>query len=57
MALNSSAIYLGQAAGAGSGGWIVAQGGYGPLNWVGLAWIVVGIAVSVWVERHSRRAD
>ncbi len=56
MALNSSAIYLGQAAGAGSGGWIVAHGGYAPLNWVGLAWAVVGIAVSVWVERQVRRA-
>ena len=55
MALNSSAIYLGQAAGAGSGGWIVAHGGYAPLSWVGLAWAVVGFAVSVWVERKIRR--
>ena len=35
MALNSSAIYLGQAAGASSGGWLIAHHGYGPLSFVG----------------------
>ena len=28
LALNTSAIYLGQAAGAASGGWLIAHGGY-----------------------------
>ena len=37
MALNSSAIYLGQAAGAASGGWLIAHDGYGSLNWLGVA--------------------
>ena len=56
MALNSSAMYLGQVAGAGSGGWIVATGGYGPLSWVGLAWIVACLALSAWIERRTRAA-
>ncbi len=55
MALNSSAIYLGQAAGAGSGGLIVADSGYGPLSWVGLAWMLVCVALSLWASRRLRR--
>ena len=53
MALNTSAIYLGQAIGASSGGWLIAHGGYAPLNWFGLAWVVTAIAVSLWAGRHS----
>ena len=53
MALNTSAIYLGQAAGAASGGWLIAHGGYAPLNWFGLAWLLVAIATSVWAGRRS----
>jgi predicted MFS family arabinose efflux permease len=52
MALNSSAIYLGQAAGASSGGWLIAHGGYGPLNWLGLGWLALAIALSIWAERR-----
>ncbi|HET6599568.1 MAG TPA: MFS transporter, partial [Burkholderiaceae bacterium] len=55
MALNSSAIYLGQAVGAGSGGWLIAHGGYGPLSWVGLAWMLVAIVVSLWAGRRVGR--
>ena len=40
MALNTSAIYLGQAAGASSGGWLIAHHGYGALSLAGLAWLV-----------------
>ena len=36
MALNSSAMYLGQALGASSGGWLIAHGGYAPLHWIGV---------------------
>lgn len=56
MALNSSAIYLGQAVGAASGGWLIAQSGYAPLSWVGLAWMGVAIAVSLWAGRRVGRA-
>ncbi len=54
MALNTSAIYLGQAAGASSGGWLIAHHGYGQLSIVGLAWLAAAIALSVWASRARR---
>jgi predicted MFS family arabinose efflux permease len=48
MALNTSAIYLGQAVGASSGGWLISHGGYAPLNWCGLAWLLAAIGLSLW---------
>ena len=53
MALNSSAIYLGQAAGASSGGWTIEHGGYAPLHWIGVVWMVAAIGLSVWVGRRA----
>ena len=53
MALNTSAIYLGQAVGASSGGWLIAHGGYAPLNWFGLAWLLAAIALSLWAGRRA----
>lgn len=53
MALNTSAIYLGQAVGASSGGWLIAHGGYAPLHWFGLAWIAAAIALSLWAGRRQ----
>ena len=55
MALNTSAIYLGQAAGASSGGWLIAHHGYGILGSVGFAWMLVAIALSLWVSRARSR--
>ena len=55
MALNSSAIYLGQAAGASSGGWVIEHGGYAPLNWLGLGWMALAIALSLWAGRQTAR--
>jgi predicted MFS family arabinose efflux permease len=55
MALNTSAIYLGQALGASGGGWIIAHAGFGPLNWAGLAWLAVAIALSGWAARRTGR--
>ena len=57
MALNSSAIYLGQAAGAASGGWLIARHGYGSLSVVGLAWMAAAIGLSAWAARARRRAQ
>jgi predicted MFS family arabinose efflux permease len=57
MALNTSAIYLGQAAGASSGGWLIVHHGYGSLSVAGLAWLAVGIALSVWAGWARRRAS
>ena len=56
MALNTSAIYLGQAAGASSGGWLIAHHGYGPLSGVGVAWLVAAIALSAWASRRRATA-
>jgi predicted MFS family arabinose efflux permease len=53
MALNTSAIYLGQALGAASGGWVVAHGGYAPLSWIGVAWMVPALALSAWAMRRT----
>ena len=53
MALNTSAIYLGQAAGAASGGWLIARSGFAPLSWVGLAWVLVAMALSLWAGRRT----
>ena len=55
LALNTSAIYFGQAAGASSGGWLIAHRGYGVLSEAGLVWLVVAIALSVWATRVARR--
>ena len=55
MALNTSAIYLGQAVGAAGGGWMVAHGGYAPLPRVGLAWMAAAVVLSIVVGRSMRR--
>ncbi len=52
VALNSSAMYAGQALGASGGGLLMAQSGYGPLHWVGLAWMLAAIGLSVWAARR-----
>jgi predicted MFS family arabinose efflux permease len=52
IAMNSSAMYAGQAIGAGSGGAIVAQAGYAPLHWLGLAFMLAAMATSVWAARR-----
>ena len=54
MALNTSAMYLGQAVGAGGGGALLAASGYAALNWVGLAWLLGAMALSVWAARRMR---
>ena len=56
MALNSSAVYLGQAAGASSGAWIIDSAGYRPLPSVGIAWMAVAIALSIWAARRHARS-
>ncbi len=49
MAFNTSAIYIGQAAGAAGGGALLAHTGYGLLHWAGLAWMLVALALSLWL--------
>jgi predicted MFS family arabinose efflux permease len=63
MALNTSAIYLGQAVGASSGGAIVAAHAasrlsgrdlFAGINWVALAWLAAALALSLWADRRLR---
>jgi len=66
MALNTSAIYLGQAVGAASGGAIVAanqqaaqasaRDAFGPIHWVGLAWLLAALALSLWASHRMQRS-
>jgi len=56
IALNSSAMYVGQALGAGGGGVIIARAGYATLHWVALAWLLAAIALSQWAATRMRAA-
>jgi predicted MFS family arabinose efflux permease len=55
IALNSSAMYAGQAVGAAAGGWMIAQGAMDSLHWAGLAGLLLSMAVSVWASTFSHR--
>ncbi len=52
IALNTSAMYAGQALGAGSGGWLIAHDGMGSLHWFGLAALLAAMAMSGWAARQ-----
>jgi predicted MFS family arabinose efflux permease len=52
LALNTSAIYAGQALGAAGGGAIVAAGGFAPLGGVALAWVCAALLVSSLLARR-----
>ncbi len=54
LALNTSAIYAGQALGAGGGGALLAAGGFDALPWAGLAWMLLALALSAWAARRTR---
>jgi predicted MFS family arabinose efflux permease len=53
IALNSSAMYAGQAIGAASGGWLIVQGGMDTLHWAGFAGLVLAMATSAVATRHQ----
>ena len=58
IALNSSAMYAGQALGAASGGALIARGRMDMLHWAGFALLVLAMAASAWAASHraSHRA-
>jgi DHA1 family inner membrane transport protein len=56
MALNTSAMYLGQAIGAAGGGAMLAAGGFGALPWAATGWVVAAILLSVWLGRRMGRS-
>jgi MFS transporter, DHA1 family, inner membrane transport protein len=55
LALNTSAIYLGQAVGAMSGGAIISATGFGSLHWAGLGWTLLALVLSGWAARRMAR--
>ncbi len=56
IALNTSAMYAGQALGAGSGGWLIAHGGMADLHWFGLAALLMAMLLSWWASRQRPHA-
>jgi DHA1 family inner membrane transport protein len=56
VALNSSGIYIGQAVGAGLGGWLLANDAAPWMSRVGLALLLVAIGLSVAIDRSRRAA-
>ena len=55
VALNSSAMYAGQAIGAASGGWLIARGGMDWLHWAGLAGLLAAMGASALASRFAAR--
>lgn len=56
VALNSSAMYAGQAIGAASGGWLISRGGMEWLHWAGLAGLLASMAASALATHYAHRA-
>ena len=52
MALNSAAIYVGQAIGAGTGGALLTLRGYALLHWAALAFVSLALIASLWAARR-----
>ena len=55
IALNTSAMYAGQAIGAGSGGWLIAAHGLESLPMAGCVVLLAALGLSVWAQRRARR--
>ncbi|MEY4294926.1 MAG: hypothetical protein RLY82_614 [Pseudomonadota bacterium] len=53
IALNTSAMYSGQAFGAGLGGWLIAHDHMSHLHWYGFAVMLCAIGLSNWSRRTS----
>ena len=56
IALNSSAMYAGQALGAASGGVLIAHDAMDSLHWVGFAILLAAMAASAWATSFRHRA-
>ncbi len=54
IALNTSAIYLGQGVGSALGGMMITQGQMAALHWVGLAGLLLAIALSIWAQKAKK---
>ena len=56
VALNTSAMYLGQGIGSAAGGWFVSQQALAQLHWVGLAGLLLAAMVSTWAARLGKKS-
>jgi predicted MFS family arabinose efflux permease len=54
ISLNSSAMYLGQFAGAASGGAIISAAGFGGLSWVAVGWMSAALLCSLWAASRMK---
>ena len=54
IALNTSAMYAGQAIGAASGGWLIAQGSMDSLHWFGFSGLLAAMLMSAWAARQRK---
>lgn len=57
IALNTSAMYLGQGLGSAMGGAMISQGRMPQLHWVALAGLLCAMVVSAWAATLHRRPD
>lgn len=55
IALNTSAMYAGQAIGAGSGGWLIQAAGITSLPTAGYIGLICALGLSLWAGRQARR--
>lgn len=55
IALNTSAMYAGQAIGAGSGGWLIQAAGITGLPTAGCIGLICALGLSLWAGRQARR--
>lgn len=55
LALNTSAIYAGQAAGAAGGGALLALHGFKPLSYAALAWMAMALGLSAWLAQRMKQ--
>jgi predicted MFS family arabinose efflux permease len=53
IALNSSAMYAGQALGAAGGGWIILHSGMANLHWAGFVGLLLAMAASAWAGHYK----
>jgi predicted MFS family arabinose efflux permease len=51
IALNTSAMYMGQGMGAALGGWMIAHERMGQLHWLGFVGLLCALGLSVWAAR------
>jgi len=55
VALNTSSLYLGQAIGSASGGWLIAQGQMDQLHWFAWGGVMLALTISLWASKAQER--